>query len=212
MKIIVTTSDLYLHLLPVFCYLFNKHWGGPVEIVGYKAPENLPDNFSFHSMGVQGDKKEFSTDLRKYFENQDSWFMWLMEDTFIKWRVDPKKINKLASLCSDGVGRINLTGECVKQKNRFYDIIEDYIIYENTQDAKYRLSTQPSIWNKEFLLKYMTPGLSPWDFETQPSVNDGYKILGPAMPAVMHNEGVRRFDLHNLNLDGIDIQEIKAFI
>lgn len=55
MKIVCTTSDKYLHLMPVFVYLFNKYWPNQqCEVVGYQKPNNLPDNFTFHSMGVQG--------------------------------------------------------------------------------------------------------------------------------------------------------------
>jgi hypothetical protein len=49
MKIIVTTSNKYLHILPIFCFLFNKFWDKdqPVEIVGYDRPSfPLPSNKS----------------------------------------------------------------------------------------------------------------------------------------------------------------------
>lgn len=210
MKIICTTSNNYLHILPLFCYLFNKYWGAKVQIVGYDKPSfDLPSNITFHSMGIQGSKKEFSNDLAKYFEKQDEWFIWVMEDTFIKAPVDINKLRVLAQLRNHNVGRINLTGECIKQDHKLHSIISGYEIYENTQTAKYRLSTQPSIWNKKFLLKYMTPGLSPWDFETQNAINDGYKILGMSEGAINHNEGVRRFDLYKYDLTGIDAEDIE---
>lgn len=212
MKIIVTTSDKYLHLLPIFIYLFKKNWSTEqsVEIVGYKTPDfQLPLNFTFHSLGTQGTVKEFSTDLRKYFELQDDYFIWMMEDSFIKL-VDHNKLSKLMELIyrENNIGRINLTNETVKQKHENHSWMGDYKIYANTQDANYRLSTQPSIWNKEFLLKYLTPGLSPWDFETQHSINDGYQILGPKEPAVKHNEGVCKKDIYDYDLNGIEENQI----
>ena len=88
MKIIVTTSDKYHHLLPVFFYLYNKYWGDDFELVGYAKPEcELPANCTWVSLGVQGEKHEFSTDLRKYFEQQPDWFVWMMEDTFVKEKI-----------------------------------------------------------------------------------------------------------------------------
>lgn len=162
-------------------------------------------------MGVQGDKKDFSTDLRKYFEQlEDEYFIWLMEDTFIKAAVNEERLmcQFINMILNNKVGRMNLTDEGGKQ-----DHIEHDLYYETTQTAKYRLSTQPSIWCKKFLLKYLTPGLSPWDFETQHPVNDGWKILGHKKPIIYHNEGVRRFNLHALNLDGmeqVDIDHIKT--
>lgn len=215
MKIIVTTSNKYLHILPVFCHLFNKYWSKhqPVTIVGYEPPnKTLPDNFTFVSLGKQGDVKEFSTDLAKYFFSQDERFVWLMEDTFLTDHVDLHRLNflyKLAEMHTGrGVGRINLTTEGIKQDHQLYRNIDGIDVFENTQIAKYRLSTQPSIWNRNFLLQYMTPGLSPWDFETQKSINDGWQIFGLDQSTVKHNEGVRRHDIHKLNLEGIDQQTI----
>lgn len=211
MKIIVTTSNAYHHLLPIFCYLFNKNWSSKqeVEIVGYDYPKFLlPINFSFVSLGKQeGGPENFSTDLRKYFERQDRWFIWMMEDTFIK-KVSLERLNALLLLTEsiyDDIGRINLSKECIKQD---HVKIPGSNLYENTQTANYRQSTQPSIWNKEFLLKYLTPGLTPWKFETQECINDGYRILGFDTPVVYHNEGVTKKDIFKYNFDGVSEEQI----
>ena len=213
MKIICTTSDAYSHILPIFCYLFNKNWSSNlhVEVVGYKKPSfDLPSNFTFHSLGVQTDsKKDFSNDLRKYFEKQSQYFIWLMEDSFIK-KVDLIGVDILKKLThlEDNVGRVNLTKETVKQDHYARYFIYDDQIFANTQTAKYRLSTQPSIWNRDFLLKYLTQDLTPWEFETQESINDGYQILGFNRNIIDHNEGVRRFDISKSNLDGIEEKQL----
>jgi len=203
MKIVVTTSDKYHHLLPVFFYLYGKYWGEPCELVGYEKPTMvLPDYCTWHSMGVQGDKSEFSTDLRKYFELQPDWFVWVMEDTFLKEKVILPKFSS-----PEMTGRIDLTKDVSKREHSIgIDFIHAY------PNSRYRLSTQPSIWNKQFLLQYLTPGISPWDFETQDPKNDGWAVIGFVDPPVKHNEGVRRFDLNKLNLDGMideDIETIK---
>ena len=203
MKIVVTTSDKYHHLLPVFFYLYGKYLGEPCELVGYEKPTMvLPDYCTWHSMGVQGDKSEFSTDLRKYFELQPEWFVWMMEDTFLKEKVELGKL-----VIGDNVGRIDLTKDI--QSRPHHKVFDWVAAYPN---SRYRLSTQPSIWNKQFLLQYLTPGLSPWDFETQDPKNDGWAVIGFVDPPVKHNEGVRRVDLNKLNLDGMideDIETIK---
>ncbi|KKK57355.1 hypothetical protein LCGC14_3055310, partial [marine sediment metagenome] len=55
MKVYVSTSNQYLHLVKIYAYLFNKFWNRPgqeVVVLGYDAPTfDLPDNFSFVSMG-----------------------------------------------------------------------------------------------------------------------------------------------------------------
>lgn len=205
MKIIVTTSDKYHHILPVFFYLYNKYWGAPFELVGYKKPEcELPDNCTWVSLGEQGDKNNWSTSLRGYFEQQPGWFVWLMEDTLLKEQVDiknvPGDINKI-------VGKVCLTDDISRREHT-----KRSITVLAHPESRYRLSTQPSIWNKKYLLQYLTPGLSPWDFETLDPKNDGWDVIGFIGPPVKHNEGVRRHDIYKLNLDGMkqeDIDHIK---
>ncbi|MBK7377237.1 MAG: hypothetical protein IPJ02_17325 [Chitinophagaceae bacterium] len=213
MKIIVTTSDKYHHLLPVFFYLYNKYWGDPFDLVGHAKPKcELPDNCTWVSVGAQTGPKDWSTQLRPYFEQQPDWFVWMMEDTFIKSPVrkviDEMRLPSYRLLGTFGVGRKCLTDDLTKRPHSNYgDGIEAY------PGSRYRLSTQPSIWNKRFLLQYLTPGLSPWDFETQDPINDDWIICADTNYPVTHNEGVRRFDIHKLNLEGMseeDIEHIKT--
>ncbi len=58
-------------------------------------------------------------------------------------------------------------------------------------------------------MQYLTPNLSPWDFETQYSINDGWKILGPEEPALYSNEGVNRKDIYKYDLNGIKEEQIE---
>ncbi len=220
-KIIVTTSNAYHHIIPIFCFLFQKYWGSKqrVEFVGYKTPPffiSLSDNFTFVSLGKQGGKKEFSTDLRKYFEQQDDVFIWSMEDTFLKKTVNFESLDILISMIKEipNIGRVNLSDECIKQDHNYAGYYKGYKFFENTPTAKYRLSTQPSIWRRDFLLKYLTPGLSPWDFETQDSMNDEWSVVGldKADSPIRHNEGVTRHDIFKYNLEGIEQSVIDEMI
>lgn len=213
MKVIVTTSDAYHHIIPIFCYLFNHNWSSEqeVELVGYKQPEfELPSNFKFVSLGVQGDHAScFSTDLRPYFEKQDDWFIWLFEDTFIV-DVNHKHLEVATELTKlDKAGRINLSRSGLNELHVYADKINGLDYFENTQNSNYRLSTQPSIWNKNFLLQYMNPNLTPWRFETQGPVNDGWKIYGLYDYPVNHNEGVGRKDIYAYNLNNVSREQLR---
>lgn len=211
MKIIVTTSNKYLHILPIFCFLFNKFWNDKqqVEIVGYDKPTfDLPTNFNFVSLGVQTpDQQNFTRDLRKYFAKQEKYFIWLMEDTFIKSPINFTSLNILKSLTTQfsNVGRINLTREGMKQDNEFFRKVAGVNIFRNQKYSIYRLSTQPSIWNKHFVLQYMTEDLSPWQFECQADhAVDEFEILSMDQEAPMrHNEGVRKRNIFDFDLNGI---------
>lgn len=223
MKIIVTTSDNYHHALKVFCFLFKKQEQNlkdalrveelNVDVVGYKKPDfELPNYFKFISLGEQRGAHYFSTDLRSYFEKQDQYFIWLMEDMFLR-SVEVLNFRVCTTLLHPQVGRINLSGEAIQQLHKTYGYFMKRTIYENLPIALYRLSTQPSIWNKDFLLKYLTPGLTPWKFETQ-ETNDKYLILGldEDHSSIKYNEGVRKYDINHLNLSNINplwIKEMK---
>jgi hypothetical protein len=212
MKIICTTSNGYERILRIFVFLFNKNWDSnqKVEIVGYNKPNfNLPDNFDFISLGEQiGDSRNFSNDLRKYFESQDTFFCWIFNDSFIK-SIDFEKLDYLWSLRNNSIGRINLCSKAGLLQDHFiHENYSDYKIVENTQTALYRLCTQPSIWHKQFLLKYLTKGLTPWEFETQESKNDGWRIIGLEKDVLIHNEGVTKHDIYKLNLNGIKVEQI----
>lgn len=198
MKIIVTTSDNYHHCLPHFFYAFNKHWGDSFELVGYKKPGiALPDNCTFVSLGKQRGPEFFSDDLAEYFRKQDDWFVWMMEDSFIR-SFKREQFEKAKQQCDVfKVGRINLTKEGMNRQH-----ISVNGIYYCHSNSKYRLSTMPSIWNKIFVLHYMTPGLTPWKFELQDTL-DRFNIVGFVDPIITCNEGVRKHDIQKLNLEGI---------
>ena len=51
MRIYVSTSNKYIHLIKPFQYLFNKFWSDsqPVTILGYEEPTfDLYNNFDFN--------------------------------------------------------------------------------------------------------------------------------------------------------------------
>lgn len=227
MKIICTTSNSYKHIVPIFIHLFNKYWGDPIEIVGYEHPGcELPANFTFHSMGVQsGNKQDFSNDLRKYFEKQDQYFIWLMEDTFIK-EVDFEKLGKCKVLFHSkmNIGRISLSSDSLKHytSKPIYDTLllgvgNHCTIHSTPPDSDYRLSTQPAIWNRDYLLKWLRPDHSPWEFENlkgtlMQTPDNEFLNLALEPPVLRHNEGVRKRDLYAYDLNGIDesvINEMK---
>lgn len=212
-KIIFSTSDSYHHLLRMNIYSFNKNWSKdqPVEIVGYREPDfELPANFTFVSLGEQkGGAENFGGDLREYFKKQPEFFIWAFDDSY--WReVNFEALNYLWSIQNSSIGRTNLCSRATKLQEHFIAYKDSgHIILENTQRALYRLCTQPSIWNRQFLLKYLNPGLNVWRFETQKSFNDGYRIIGLEEEVVIHTELVTKHNIWKLDLHGIPREQIK---
>lgn len=189
-------------MLPVFFALYKKYWDAPATLLGYAQPEGMPDNITFVSMGEDRGPKYWSTDLRRQFETKGDWFVWMMEDTFIKGFNKDTYADSLA-MCYDGIGRVDLTKDVQKRMHT----VNNKIAWAHPQ-ARYRLSTQPSIWNKKFLLNYMHDNMTPWEFETQDPTDDGWQVVGVVDYPLLHNEGVRRHDINKFDMNGIDDPEI----
>lgn len=203
MRIYITTSDKYKHVLPTFFASYKKYWDMPATLVGYMAPDALPDGIDFISMGEDRGPKYWSTDLRKFFEDKDEWFVWIMEDTFIKAHIDMEAFNFCVGLCYDGIGRVDLTKDIQKREHT----VNNEVVWAHP-NSRYRLSTQPSIWSKSYLLNYLHDGMDPWTFETQDPMNDGWQVVGALNYPILHNEGVRRHNIFSFNMDGITDPEI----
>jgi len=223
MKIIVNTCNTHLHLVPIFCHLFNKYWGAhqPVTIIGYNHPNtfsksfSLPDNFEFVQLngGDQQTVNDFSNHMHDYFSTvEDDYFIWVNEDTFLKAPVNFDIIDTFYEICEDKanvkIGRIDMTEGMSHRRTSLWKTINEVDVLVNDQDVEYRVAIQMSIWNKEYLLSYLKPNLNPWAVELQAlrtARNDGWDILGTDKEvglAVLKNEGVNKNDIHKLNLDG----------
>lgn len=202
LKVIITTSDKYHHILPTFFKLYGREWGWPCELVGYQKPKmELPDYCSWHSLGVQRGPKFFSDDLRPYFEKQSQYFIWLFEDTLIK-TVNSSLLQSAinSTIWYPKTGKFCLTNESMKREHH-----GEYNLFIVDQNAKYRLSSQPAIWNRDYLVNSLKPNLSPWEWEAQHQVNDGHEIFGFKENVIDHNEGVRKNNIHKLDLNGIEL-------
>lgn len=204
MKIIVTTSNAYHHCVEIFIKLFNREWGNSFELVGYEKPAfKLPYNCSWVSLGEQRGPKFFSDDLRPYFEKQDQYFIWLFEDSFIR-SVNHQQLRWLINQCETVWCKSNIGRICLSREGMNREHVVNGKWWFADPNSRYRLSTQPSIWNRDFLLQYLKPGLDPWFFEKQETV-DGWTIMGPIENIVTHNEGTTKHNIHKLNLEGIEL-------
>lgn len=204
LPIYISTCNEYLKVLRITLWLFKEYWPGfnghQVKILGYDKPDySFPHNVEFVSMGQQiGGPAMWSTDLRNVFEKAEDTFIYMMDDMFINKRVDENLVATLtdlamsnpevvrASLVNDPGPFSTATNFCIKNG---YDIVQ------LSQTANYRNSTQPSIWKKEYLLKFMKPGLTPWKFEIdgmEQAKNDGKIVIGTINTFAMNAyEGVR---------------------
>ena len=182
MNVYVSTCDKYDHLLNGFSYLFNKYWGAdqPVKILCYrKPPMELPPNFEIIILETP-ESKPWSTNMRTFFSQcTDEYFVFCFDDYFLKRPVNREKVKQLELEVLCGAAK----GDLSHNTNHFPHSVRHDGLVEATQDAPYRSSTQPAIWNRRHWLKLMEPGWNPWQFElTSRAGNDGARIIGFTEP------------------------------
>jgi len=171
-KIYVSTSNLHIHMIKVFAYLFNKFWSSEQEVIvlGYDAPTfDLPNNFKFISMGKQEGIHMWAPDLKGFFESiEDKHFIYTMEDMFLVDPVNFKILDYLIDVhkLNDNIGRIGLTTDIrrtakwnVVAQHKTFDLIE------RLQDQWLRISATCSLWNRNYMLEHLLNKGTPWEFE-----------------------------------------------
>ena len=186
MKILVTTSDQYIHLVEPHAEMFNKYWPGQdVTVLGFEETDLvLPDNFEYISLGRQENFGRHWTDpLIPYISTlEHEYFTLMMGDFFLTDNTDIEKVSMLEEEI--------LTGQAEKA------ILDTHLsaytleykpgIRKLAQNSPYRTTLHPAIWKREYFRRYLNPGLTAWDFEIQnmpESQRDGANIILPAMPA-----------------------------
>jgi len=194
-KVFIPTCDRYIHLIESLKITVEEFLENPksfqFNIVGYKKPNWELNDWVFHSLGEDRGPQYFTRDLESFFSKvEDEIFIYLNDDILLTHKLNYDLliflIEKIKS--DEKIGRICLTDDgtyrrTVDTKSIGYDVIEtinDTNIIEYRQNSDYRISTQCSIWRKNYLLKYLDIDYNPWDFEvlqSQKSINDGYRIL-----------------------------------
>ncbi len=203
MRIILTTSDKYRHLVQSCGTWLNMYWpGNRVTVLGFKEPQELPENFDFVSMGEQEDYgTDWTTPVRGAIDElAPDRFILMLEDYFLTHPVMANEIKPLFNRPFRDAEKIDLSGDRAQFPHgpvKLGDI--DIVIsgrnrlIESSQTARYRSSLQMAIWSKEYFLKLCVPGRNIWEFELigeKEAMNDGARILGTEIPLVRYRNVV----------------------
>jgi len=181
MRIIVSTCDKYAHLMGGFAWCWNKYWGVPVDVLGFKPFDGLPDNFTFHSLDTE-EKRPWSDYIAEWLGAQNFHHaILLFDDYWLTKPVDEARVRKMEDEVVLGADKADLSGNT--KYFAHVQLTPDILMARPT--AQYRASTQPAIWRRQYLMRCLRPGLSPWQFELQAGVvNDGARIVGPVNPII----------------------------
>jgi len=176
-RVFVTTAKQYYWALQPFAHLFCKYWSElqPVIVAGYEPfTYPLPANFKFYSIDKETyPVEQWSDGVIKFLKAMsDDVFVYMLEDMWLVRTVDVRTVSTLVEYMRQHpeVMRIDLTADRLyaggspgQHPEYAYHGSIDLIWSEPT--SPYHLSLQAAIWRREYLLHYMKPGETPWDFE-----------------------------------------------
>jgi len=218
MKIYVTTSNNYIHIVKVFSHLFNKFWDSnrEVTIVGFeKEPDfELPSNFNFVSLGNQTyPYEDFSHDMRRFLEIvDDEYFIHFEENEFIIRPVNFEIINEFEEYINPQLGRIDFTRGTSNRAHNIVKATENYDIIHANQNAELRMCIRAGVWNTKYLLSHCQQKVSTYEWEalaSEKSKNDGFNIVSSNrdwavrnMDGVHFKTGQQLTDLRCLGVNG----------
>lgn len=175
MKIVVLTSNKYVHMLTGFVHLFNKFYPNQeVTVVRYDVrPPKLPDNFKQFAIGNQSDYS-WSSGLKHYLEQiEDEFVLLMLEDYYLDRLVNVGLINSIYNFMSANshVFKFDLTDDRTKVPHKEHNwkmIANDKDVYDVIQsdiNAPFLASVQVAIWRRDFLLGILNKTDNPWQFE-----------------------------------------------
>lgn len=175
-KIYIPCCDSSLEIVKINSFLFNKFWPeANVVYLGFSKPEYdfYNKNHSFISLAErqEGGPSRWTRYLYDFFKNiEDEIVLFSIDDYLLCDNPVNAQLEFAINLIKNNtnIGRFDLTfdsqveGSYLKLNNNFN---KNYNLIVKKPDADYRISTQPSLWKKEFLLKFLNNDWSPWEFE-----------------------------------------------
>ena len=185
-KVYIPTCDNYLWLIKPFMFLFNKFWDDTIEVtyLGYNPPNfSLPPNCTFISLGKDDNLKHYSDDLRNYFLSiDDEYVIITTDDTFMVDYVNINLYNTILKYLTinKNVGRVSLTRDLATRSHYYLDTVDGVDIVNASNHTQYRISIIWSMFKKEFLVKLLQSGRTPWTLETEGTIqsrNEKYNII-----------------------------------
>ena len=173
-KVFIPCCDESLPVIKINSYLFNKFWPD-VEVVylGFQKPEYefYSKNHQFVSLSEKqiGGSSSWSTYIYEYLNNiDDEIVMFSIDDYLLCDTPSHNMIDVAYKLIKSNkkIGRFDLTFDSQVEGNTHHvRKIKDYNVHVKNPNAPYRISTQPALWNRKFLLKFLNNKWSPWQFE-----------------------------------------------
>lgn len=222
-KILLTTSDKYIHNIKPFAWLFKKYWTPAPEVIvgGFSDPPfEMPEGFTFHNIGPQEQYpiSRWSDGVIKLIHDvADDVFIFMLEDM---WVVKPV-YERIVAMCHDYmkqfeyVARLDLTGDRLNAGGAsLYGKLGHVDLIWSDPNSPYHLSTMPAFWRKEHLLRVLVAQETPWETELQgtprlSALRHEIIVLGTSAWPVKNTLAFRGGDTGKLLLDEVDPMDVQ---
>jgi hypothetical protein len=229
--IYIPICDDNLWILKPLSYLFDKYWDSStkIKILGFKKPDfSISDKMSFVSLAPSqiGGSSKWTKYLYNYFVNiPDEYVIFSLEDFFPIDYPNYKLLKLLEDLIykNNIIGRVDITWDSYIGGN-YKTLLDsnDYSLLEVNKTAMYRISTQPAIWKKQYLLNFLNHDWNPWQFEIEGTnlshsmpekvVAIGDKEFINFPTKWIHKGAVSRYHPNKINVLGLKIDTIKEMV
>ena len=221
-SIYIITCDKTNWVLNITIPLLEKYWDieKNVKILGFAQPNiKLPSDYEFISMQLKQESIDnWAYDIYSVMKNDPNEYIIFMLDDFLPLdyvdsemlRIYFNKMNQDRKVvrCALGSDMQFLPHDIVERH-------EEYDIIELKQISLYRITTQPSIWRKEYILKYLEKSKNPWHFETAISPADGNRMISTIRKysyCCMCESAVSGRYPGKFNVLGLRIKDLKNFV
>lgn len=175
--IFVLTCDKYLETLKGFAVLFNQYWSPtqPVTVLGFTPPSfNLPDNFSFHSLGSNEDYPvdKWSDGLIQFHKTiAPEQYILFFEDY---WLTRPVKRDILEKICEfSQTDKTWVKFDLASDRQFSADVKEKGVLFsdphidllESAPWSQYHFSLYIGLFKRSALNQILIPNETPWQME-----------------------------------------------
>jgi hypothetical protein len=165
--LVVHACDRYQLLFRGFEYFFKQHWPDLESIHLYFLTEEI-DHPSERFTNLKTGKAEWSVRLRVGLQQlSEPLVIYMQEDMWLIRPVDKNVLGEVVNFASaENLRLLKLNSSNVYRTRPTGKVISGLAVSQLGNDAKYLMSHQPSVWNREFLLTQLTRSESPWRHES----------------------------------------------
>lgn len=200
---ILCSCDSYEDVWTPFCVQLLKNWKG-FDLPIYLSTETK--SFHYNGLDIKTPLKDIHTDLSSWSKRLEvllknlpyDYFIFMLDDFLLIDKVNVSEVEKAYGIMkSDNtIGMIQLWPQITENSNKIRreNAVEcdypDYYLLKNKMP--YRISTQVSIWKKDYMLKILRSHETAWHFEVRGTIRSRFykeKVLAIKDKVINYPDG-----------------------